>query len=97
MFRGLCTLLLGVGLVIGFTTPLHSGPFQKVLSDTFCNGLSPDRKTGCNGYLQYRIERGKDKQRSLDSCLWGCEQIMDDLKREQLCQAGCRKAHELDW
>jgi hypothetical protein len=97
MFRELCTLALGIGLVIGFSTTLHSGPFEDVLSDTFCSGLSQNEKTGCQGYLQFRIARGKDRQHSLDRCLWGCYETMADPTKVQACQAGCRKAHELDW
>ena len=76
---------------------LAGGPFQQTLSNCFCRDLPDHERVGCNGYLQFRIERGKDRQSSLDSCLWGCTQILSNPLDIQKCQKGCREANEKDW
>ena len=87
--------LLFFGLVC--LPPVYAGPFKEVLHSNFCKGMqSWAKKSGCDGYLQYRIERGKARQQSLDNCKWGCGEIMNDPAKIEGCREGCRIAHEND-
>lgn len=82
-------------ILVSFS-PAMAGPSKNLLHDHFCRTMSPDKKLGCNGYLQYRIEMGKARQESLDRCIWGCGKVLDDYNKVQACQNGCRTMHEND-
>ena len=73
------------------------GPFYETLYQNFCQNLpnSPERK-GCQGYLQYRIQRGKSRDDSLDNCIWGCGEVFSDPVKIEDCRKGCRIANEKD-
>ena len=97
MFRTLFTITVLMALLTFFTAPLHSGgPFRDVLFDNFCRELPYHEKAGCNGYLQYRIERGRNRDRALELCVWGCGEVMDDPTKVQDCQKGCQDANAQD-
>lgn len=97
MFRMLFSIAAVIALLIVFTTPLHAGgPFRDVLFDNFCEGLPYHEKVGCKGYLQYRIQRGRNRDRALELCTWGCGETLDDPTKVQDCQKGCQDTNALD-
>jgi hypothetical protein len=87
-------VLFSVFLITGMSQA--GGPFRDVLFQTFCSSLPYNEKVGCNGYLQYRIQRGKDRDTSLNNCIWGCGEVMDDPTKIEDCQKGCRETNEKD-
>ncbi len=98
--KSCATAVLVLILVFGFAcfkTAWAGGPFRNLLFDNFCQGLPYNEQTGCNGYLQYRIERGRDRESALDNCIWGCAQVLDDPADVENCRTGCRGANDKDW
>lgn len=91
-------LVLGVLVSVFLITGMSQagGPFYETLSQTFCSNLPYQEKKGCNGYLQYRIQRGKNRDEALESCTWGCGEIFSDPVKIEDCRKGCRDANALD-
>ncbi len=88
-------LILGA-LMLNWQTGMAGGPCRDVLFDTFCQGLPYNEKVGCSGYLQYRIQRGRNRDRALESCTWGCAEVLDDPAKIKDCQKGCRDMNAQD-
>lgn len=90
-------LLVAMGMIAWHTEPADaSGPFRDALFDNFCRDLPYQERVGCNGYLQYRIQRGKSRQQAIDNCLWGCGEVLTDPTKIENCQKGCREANAKD-
>ncbi|MFP4168281.1 MAG: hypothetical protein ACLFSY_05455 [Desulfonatronovibrionaceae bacterium] len=95
--RSLVLILLAV-FCLGSLSPAYAGRFKEVLHNNFCKGMDKQAtKIGCDGYLQYRIERGKARQQSFDNCKWGCGETMNDPVEVEECREGCRIANENDY
>jgi len=88
-------LLAGM-LVFWTQSASAGGPFRDTLFDNFCRGLEYNEKVGCNGYLQYRIQRGRSRDRALEMCTWGCGEVLDNPAKISDCQKGCRDANAQD-
>jgi len=87
-------VLLSVFLITGMSQA--GGPFRDVLFQTFCSSLPYQEKVGCNGYLQYRIQRGRDRDKALELCVWGCGQVLIDPVKIEDCRKGCRTTNQKD-
>jgi hypothetical protein len=88
---------LWVGLPAVCAPPAAAGvPFYNALSQSFCSGLPPQERTGCEGYSSYRIQRGESRQEALASRLWGCGEAFGDPAQVSGCRKGCREANAQD-
>ncbi|MGE4555254.1 MAG: hypothetical protein AB7D07_00380 [Desulfovibrionaceae bacterium] len=76
--------------------PVQAGPVRSTLFEAFCTQLGQVEKIGCNGYLQYRIKEGLEREFSLKSCYWGCTQILSNAAEVERCQSGCAFVHSKD-
>jgi hypothetical protein len=89
--------VLVVGAMMLSSQPASAGgPFRDCLFDNFCRGLPYHEKAGCNGYLQYRIQRGRNRDRAIELCVWGCGEIYDVPTKIEDCRKGCRDVHSMD-
>ncbi|MFW5837996.1 MAG: hypothetical protein ACOCVM_08295 [Desulfovibrionaceae bacterium] len=97
MFRKMFVAALVAGSLALWAQPAAAGgPFRDVLFDNFCQTLPYHEQVGCNGYLQYRIQRGKSRDQAIENCLWGCGEVMNDPTKVPDCKKGCQHANGLD-
>lgn len=91
-------LMLGAAGLLALTpaAPALAGPFKSALHSQFCRSLPYHQRVGCDGYLQYRIERGKDRDYSNSTCKWGCAQVLSDPSAIEDCRKGCAEANSKD-
>jgi hypothetical protein len=94
--KAVSTALLAGLLAVWASPAAAGGPFYNALSQSFCSGLPPQERTGCDGYLSYRIQRGKSRQEALERCLWACGEAFGDAAQVARCQKGCREANARD-
>jgi hypothetical protein len=76
--KAVSTALLAGLLAVWASPAAAGGPFYNALSQSFCSGLPPQERTGCEGYSSYRIQRGESRQEALASRLWGCGEAFGD-------------------
>ncbi len=89
-------LLVLILALFCFQPAMAGGPARDVLFNQFCKSMPYHNKIGCNGYLQYRIQRGKSRDQSLNNCIWGCGQVLSDPSAIEKCKEGCRAMHGYD-
>ena len=97
MFRKFfAAVLVTCSLVVWAQSAPAEGPFWDALFDNFCRGLEYNERVGCNGYLQYRIQRGRNRDKAFELCTWGCGEVMDNPTKISECQKGCQDINALD-
>lgn len=97
MFLKFFAAALVAGSLAVWSQPAPAGgPFRDVLFDNFCRGKPYEERVGCNGYLQYRIQRGRNRDKAIELCTWGCGEILDGPTKTSDCQRACRDMNALD-
>lgn len=96
MSRKILPVMLLLSLFLLHVQPATAGAFRDALFDGFCRDLPYSERIGCNGYLQYRIQRGKSRDQALETCLWGCGEVLSDPTKVPDCRKGCLDANALD-
>ncbi|MFO7728087.1 MAG: hypothetical protein R6X11_07135 [Desulfonatronovibrio sp.] len=98
MLRKFFAAALVAGSLVFFDQSASAGgPFMDVLFDNFCQGKPYAERTGCNGYLQYRIQRGRNRDKAFELCIWGCGEVLDSSTEISDCHKGCQEVNALDY